>query len=76
MAPADEPRTAPPAAQESPRDDNFGCFALVLVVLVLAGTYGLFERAGPGGSLGAGIASLGLALLGFGIVWVAGRRRG
>ena len=75
MATADEPATDPPAAQEQPRDDNFGCYALVLVVLILAGMYGLFERAGPGGSLGAGIASLGLALLGFGIVWVAGRRR-
>jgi hypothetical protein len=75
MATGDEPGIDPSPAQPPPKDDNFGCLIIFVLLVVLAGMYGLFERAGPGGSLGAGIASFGLALLGVGIIWVAGRRR-
>ena len=75
MATGDAPRTDPPPPAESPKSDDFGCSALIVMGAVLLGMIVLFDRAGPGGSLGAGIASFGLAVVGFGVVWVTGRRR-
>ncbi len=75
MSTGDAPQTDPPGPGGLLRDDNFGCFALILIGAVVFGMLLLFDKAGPTGTLGAGIASLGLALLGVGVVWVAGRRR-
>ena len=65
----DVPPPAPTPAK-SDGHESYGCFSLVLLLLVSAGMYKLFEIAGPGGALGAGIASFGLAALGFGILYL------
>lgn len=70
--PGEDPRTIQERIEGA---EGFGCFILVLVGILVWGMHHIFEAAGPGGSLGAGIASAGLALMGFGIVWVAARYR-
>lgn len=67
---ADEEKPAPPPASSDDAQTSYGCFSIVLLLIVTGAMYKLFELAGPSGSLGAGIASFGLAALGFGILYL------
>ena len=69
---ADEQKpAAPPSIIPAASDrESYGCFSLVLLIIISGGMYKLFELAGPSGALGAGIASFGLAALGFSILYL------
>jgi hypothetical protein len=66
----------PSQSPQDVREENFGCFVLVLVVILVVAMYEIFTAVGATGALGAGIASFGLALMGLGIVWIAAKYRG
>jgi hypothetical protein len=62
---AGDPPSVIPSADDR---ESYGCFSIILRVIISCGMYKRFELAGPTGALGVGIASFGLAALGFGIL--------
>jgi len=70
MADEEKPAPAPPPASSDDAQTSYGCFSIVLLIIITGAMYKLFELAGPSGALGAGVASFGLAGLGFGILYL------
>jgi hypothetical protein len=59
-----------PGATGSDPKEGFGCFVLILVFLICGAAVAIFESAGAGGALWAGLAVCALAAMGYGIVYL------
>jgi hypothetical protein len=58
-----------PTAGVNPKE-GFGCFALVVVALICGAAGTMFQGAGAGGAIWAGLGVCALAAMGFGIVYL------
>jgi hypothetical protein len=60
-------------AQKSDAREGYGCFSLIVLILVLGAVYHVFDSVGSAGAIGAGIASFGLCGLGLGILYIGAK---
>ena len=69
---SEPPSQSAPSAPSNGVDpkEGFGCFALVVVSLICGAAGTMFQGAGPGGALWAGLGVCALAAMGLGIVYL------